>query len=300
MKQKQIARLLARYRVTDGDKFKLDKYKPDDTAGQIVDQREADSLLADGVARLAALQSRLYARNSWRMLVVLQGMDAGGKDGTIRHVLTGVNPQGVQVSAFKQPGPEELAHDFLWRIHAKTPPAGVIGSFNRSHYEEVLVCRVHPELLTHQHLPNHREGFASPPGEKFWRHRLEDIAAFEKYLARQGVVIVKIYLHLSCDEQKRRFLSRIDSHDKNWKFSPADLAERAYWDAHQSAAEAAIAATAAPHAPWYIVPADHKWFTHLVVVEALVDALSGLNLHYPTLSPEDQSRLEAARHALES
>jgi PPK2 family polyphosphate:nucleotide phosphotransferase len=300
MKPKQIARLLDRYRVTDGEKFTLADCKPEDTAHHIVDEKEADSLLADGIARLAALQARLYARASWRLLVVLQSMDAGGKDGTIRHVLTGVNPQGVQVSAFKQPGPEELAHDFLWRIHAKTPAAGMIGIFNRSHYEEVLVCRVHPELLTHQHLPNHREGFAKPPGEKFWRHRLEDIAAWEKYLTRQGVVIVKFYLHLSRDEQKRRFLERIDSHDKNWKFSAADLAERDFWDAHQAAAEAAIAATAAPHAPWYVVPADHKWFCHLVVVEALIDALSGLDLHYPTLSPEDQSRLAAARHTLES
>jgi PPK2 family polyphosphate:nucleotide phosphotransferase len=300
MKPKQIARLLERYRVTDGDKFKLDKYEPNDTAGQLVDQREADSLLADGITRLAALQSRLYARNSWRMLVVLQSMDAGGKDGTIRHVLTGVNPQGVQVTAFKQPGPEELAHDFLWRVHARTPPAGMIGIFNRSHYEEVLVCRVHPELLMHQHLPNHREGLSSPPGEKFWRHRLDDIAAFEKYLARQGVVIVKLYLHLSRGEQKRRFLERIDNHDKNWKFSAADLAERAFWDTYQSAAESAIAATAAPHAPWYVVPADNKWFTHLVVVEALADALAGLDLHYPTLSPEDQSRLEDARRTLEA
>jgi len=299
LKPKQIAELLERYRVTGGKKFKLDKYDPNDTAHHIVDHTDAENLLADGVARLAALQNRLYARNSWRMLVVLQSTDAGGKDGTIRHVLTGVNPQGVHVTSFKQPGPEELAHDFLWRIHAHTPEAGMISIFNRSHYEEVMVCRVHPELLTHQHLPNHREGFSSPPGEKFWRHRLEDIANFEKYLCRQGVVIVKLFLHLSRDEQKRRFLARIDSHDKNWKFSAADLKERESWDLYQSAFESAITATATEHAPWYIVPADNKWFTHLVVVEALIDALSDLNLHYPTLSPEDQSNLQAARKTLE-
>jgi polyphosphate kinase 2 (PPK2 family) len=175
----------------------------------------------------------------------------------------------------------------------------MIGIFNRSHYEEVLVCRVHPELLQHQHLPNHREGFSSPPGDKFWRHRLDDIANWEKYLCRQGVVVVKLFLNLSRDEQKRRFLDRIDSPDKNWKFSAADLKERESWDAYQAAFQSAIAATATDYAPWYIVPADNKWFTHLVVVEALIDALSALNLHYPTLSPEDQSRLQDARKALE-
>jgi PPK2 family polyphosphate:nucleotide phosphotransferase len=300
LKPKQIRALLERYRVTDGKKFNLDKYDPTDTAHHIVDHADAEKLLADGVTRLAALQNRLYARNSWRMLVVLQSMDAGGKDGTIRHVLTGVNPQGVHVTSFKQPGPQELAHDFLWRVHAHTPEAGMIGIFNRSHYEEVLVCRVHPELLVHQHLPNHREGFSSPPGEKFWRHRLEDIANWEKYLCRQGVVIVKLYLHLSREEQKSRFLARIDSHDKNWKFSDADLKERNFWQQYQSAFESAITATATDYAPWYIVPADNKWFTHLVVVEALIDALSGLDLHYPALSPEDHARLQAARRALEA
>jgi PPK2 family polyphosphate:nucleotide phosphotransferase len=296
MKPKKIARLLDRYRVTNGEKFRLADYKPDDTDCHAIDHDDANKLLADGISRLSALQSRLYARNTWRMLVVLQGMDAGGKDGTIRHVLTGVNPQGVDITPFKQPGPEDLAHDFLWRVHAKIPPAGMIGIFNRSHYEEVMVCRVHPELLTHQHLP----ADTLPPGEKFWRHRLDDIANFEKYLSRQGVVVVKFYLHLSQEEQKRRLLARIDDHDKNWKFSASDLSERQYWDAHQSAAESAIGGTAAPHAPWYVVPADHKWFLHFVVVEALIAALNPLDLHYPTLSPESQSRLQQARQTLES
>jgi PPK2 family polyphosphate:nucleotide phosphotransferase len=221
-------------------------------------------------------------------------MDAGGKDGTIRHVMTGVNPQGVHINSFKQPSAEELAHDFLWRVHAHTPPSGIIGIFNRSHYEEVLTCRVHPDLLARQHLP------PGPRGEKFWRHRLADIAAFEKYLSRQGVVIVKIFLHLSRAEQKRRLLARIDDHDKNWKFSASDMTERGFWDAHQDAAEAAIAGTAAPHAPWFVVPADHKWFAHLVVVEALVAALANLDLHYPALSPDATTRLQAARQVLES
>jgi PPK2 family polyphosphate:nucleotide phosphotransferase len=300
MKPKQIAKLLGRYRITDGEKFRLSDHDPGDLAHHIVDQKDADALLADGVARLAALQARLYAQNDWRVLAVFQAMDAGGKDGTIRHVMTGVNPQGVDISSFKQPGPEDLAHDFLWRIHAKIPQAGMIGIFNRSHYEEVLVCRVHPELLGRQHLPHFHDGDVSAAGDKFWRHRLADIAAFEKYLSRQGVVILKFYLHLSRGEQKSRFLARIDDHDKNWKFSASDLSERGFWDAHQHAAQAAIAATATPYAPWFVVPADHKWFTHLVVVEALVDALARLDLHYPTLSPEATADLQAARAKLEA
>ncbi len=227
------------------------------------------------------------------MLAVFQGMDAGGKDGTIRHVMTGVNPQGVLVTSFKQPGPEDLAHDFLWRVHKAVPQRGHIGIFNRSHYEEVLVCRVHPALLDAQKLPD------GVRGKKFWKHRLDDIANFEKFLTRQGLVVVKFFLHLSKDEQRRRFLSRIDEPAKNWKFSTADLKERAFWDEYQNAYEAAIAATATPNAPWFIVPADHKWFAHLVVVEAMVQALEGLNLKDPSPSPEECARLQAARITLE-
>jgi PPK2 family polyphosphate:nucleotide phosphotransferase len=250
--------------------------------------------LADGVRRLALLQERLYAQDRWGLLAIFQGMDGGGKDGTIRHVLTGVNPQGVQVTSFKQPGPNEIVHDYLWRTHAAIPERGRIGIHNRSHYEEVLVCRVHPAIIDKQKLPD------AVRGGKFWKHRLDDITNFEKYLARQGLVQLKFFLHLSKDEQKRRFLDRIDTPNKNWKFSSADLAERAYWDAYQDAYEEAIAGTATPHAPWFVVPADHKWFTHLIVVEAMVDALERLDLALPSPPPEECARLHAARAALEA
>ncbi|HTZ70751.1 MAG TPA: polyphosphate kinase 2 family protein [Acetobacteraceae bacterium] len=294
MKAKQIDRLLSRYRVMDGKKFGLKNHPSDDLDCGIIAPGDAEAALADGVARLAAQQVKLYAESQWSLLAVFQGMDASGKDGTIRHVLTGVNPQGVQATSFKAPGPETLAHDFLWRIHAAVPQRGRIGIFNRSHYEDVLVTRVHPELLDKAGLP------AEVRGKKFWQHRLEDIAAFERYLARQGVVILKFYLHLSKDEQKRRFLARIDEAEKNWKFSTADLHERDFFDDYTDAFEKAIEATAAPHAPWYIVPADHKWFAHLVVVEALVDALARLNLREPSLPPEEQARLREARVKLEA
>jgi PPK2 family polyphosphate:nucleotide phosphotransferase len=292
MKSKDLARLVHRFRVTDGHGFKLKNYAPDDLAGHDVDKGEADALLADGVKRLAALQDRLAAQSEWALLMSLQGMDAGGKDGTIRHVMTGVNPQGVQVTSFKQPSAEELSHDFLWRTHRALPPRGKIGIHNRSHYEEVLVCRVHPELLDKQGLP------AELRGHKFWKHRLEDIANAELYLARQGTVQLKFFLHLSKGEQKNRFLSRIDTPDKNWKFSSADLTERGFWDDYQAAYEAAIAATAAPHAPWFIIPADHKWFAHLVVVEALVAALEHLDLKLPSPPAEECARLQEARAKL--
>jgi len=294
MKPKDIKRLLARYRVTSGDDFKLKHFDPQDGGGTSVSKEEAASLLADGVSRLAALQARLYAQDRWGMLAIFQAMDAAGKDGTISHVMTGVNPQGVEVTSFKQPGPEELGHDFLWRTHRRIPARGRIGIHNRSHYEEVLVCRVHPELLDRQHLPDAvRDG-------KFWKNRLRDIAAFEAYLGRQGLVQTKFFLNLSKDEQKRRFLTRIDAPEKNWKFSSADLAEREYWEQYQNAYEAAIAATAAPHAPWYVVPADHKWFTHLIVVEAMVDALEHLNLKLPSIPTDEYARLQAARVKLEA
>ncbi len=289
----KIAALLDKYRVTRAAGFKLKHYDPADQGGDAVAKAEADALLADGVTRLAALQTRLYAQDRWALLMTLQAMDAAGKDGTIKHVMTGVNPQGVVVTPFKQPGPDALEHDFLWRVHQAVPPRGRIGIFNRSHYEEVLVCRVHPELLDKQGLPD------AVRGKKFWRHRLEDIAAFEKYLARQGVAQVKFFLHLSKDEQKKRFLARIDTPDKNWKFSTADLKERASWDAYQDAYEAAIAATAAEDAPWYVVPADHKWFTHLIVVEALVAALEALDLKVPAMAEAAREALTQARAKLE-
>lgn len=293
MKPQDMRKLLGRYRIDDGDGFKLKNYSTVDPDCLAISPDDSKTLLADGVDRLAKLQTKLYAQDNWAMLAVFQGMDAGGKDGTIRHVMTGVNPQGVLVTSFKQPGPEDLAHDFLWRVHKAVPQRGHIGIFNRSHYEEVLVCRVHPALLDAQKLPD------GVRGKKFWKHRLDDIANFEKFLTRQGLVVLKFFLHLSKDEQRRRFLSRIDEPAKNWKFSTADLKERAYWDAYQDAYEQTIAATATANAPWFIVPADHKWFAHLVVVEAMVQALDGLNLKDPSPSPEECSRLQAARVTLE-
>ncbi len=294
MKSKEIAALLDQYRVTSGTDFKLKRFSPSDQGGHEITKEAADALLADGVARLSALQTRLYAQDRWALLASFQAMDAAGKDGTIKHVMTGINPQGVQVTSFKQPGPEALDHDFLWRIHAVVPPRGRIGIFNRSHYEEVLVCRVHPELIDKQMLPD------AVRGKKFWKHRLADIAAFETYLARQGVAQVKFFLHLSRDEQKRRFLARIDTPDKNWKFSAADLKERGFWEIYQDAYEEAIGASAAPHAPWYVVPADHKWFTHLIVVEAMIAALEDLDLKEPVAPPSQVAALQAARAALEA
>ncbi len=291
MKPKAARKLLERYRVTDGAAFRLADHDPADGGGGIVDHDELDALLADGVARLSELQGRLYAADTWSLLVVLQAMDAAGKDGTIKHVMTGVNPQGVVVTPFKQPGPEDLAHGFLWRVHAHAPAAGRIAVFNRSHYEDVLVARVHPELLDHAHLPAGLHG-----GKKFWRHRLEDISAFETYLVHQGTAVIKIFLHVSREEQKRRFLSRIDTPHKNWKFSAADIKERDYWDEYQTAYEQAIAATATAHAPWYVVPADNKLFAHLVVAEAMIDALSGMELEEPS-PPEAECKLLAEAKA---
>ena len=294
MKPRNIAALLEKYRVTDGRDFKLKHYSPEDQGGPGITKEAADALLADGVARLSVLQTRLYAQDRWALLAAFQAMDAAGKDGTIKHVMTGINPQGVQVTSFKQPGPEALDHDFLWRVHDVVPKRGQIGIFNRSHYEEVLVCRVHPELIDKQMLPE------AVRGKKFWKHRLEDIAAFEAYLARQGVAQAKFFLHVSREEQKRRFLARIDTPNKNWKFSLADLKERSFWDAYQDAYEDAIAATAAPHAPWFVVPADHKWFTHLIVVEAMIAALEALKLKEPVAPPAQLAELQAARASLEA
>jgi PPK2 family polyphosphate:nucleotide phosphotransferase len=292
MKRKAAQRMLARYRVTAGKGFRLKDHDPDDIAAGIVAKADAPALLADGVARLSALQELLYPHASWSLLCIFQAMDAAGKDGTIKHVMSGVNPQGVQVTSFKAPGPEELAHDFMWRIWLRLPERGHIGIFNRSHYEEVLVVRVHKELLRGQRLPEELDG------KRIWEHRLEDIAAFERYLARQGTPVLKFFLNISRDEQKRRFLERLDDPDKNWKFSTSDIVERGFWDAYMAAYEAAIAATAAPHAPWYVVPANNKWFTRLVVVEAMIDALKALDLKPMEAQAPDRIRLDEARRRL--
>ncbi len=294
LSRKQLGRLLDRYRVTKGKGFRLKDHDPGDTAGNLIAHDQAEALLAAGVGRLAELQEKLYAQDRWSALCVFQAIDAAGKDGTIKHVMSGVNPAGVQVTSFKAPGPEELAHDFLWRSVRALPARGRIGIFNRSHYEEVLVVRVHPEILGRQHLPTELVG------KKLWDQRLRAIAGFERYLARQGTVVLKFFLHLSKDEQKRRFLSRLDEKDKHWKFSTADLAEREHWDAYQAAYQEAIAATAAPWAPWFVVPADHKWFTRLVVSAALIEALDRLDLRIPKLAPDAEAALDAARVKLET
>jgi PPK2 family polyphosphate:nucleotide phosphotransferase len=294
LSRKQARKILDRYRVTSGKGFRLKDYDPADTAGHLIPRAQADARLALGVEHLAALQEKLYAQNRWAMLCVFQAMDAAGKDGTIKHVMSGVNPQGVQVTSFKAPSSEALAHDFLRRCILALPERGRIGIFNRSHHEEVLVVRVHQEILAKQHLP------PELVGKKLWEQRMDSIVAFERHLARQGTVVLKFFLHVSKAEQKRRFLERLQDKDKHWKFSTSDLAERAFWDAYQNAYQEAIAATAAPEAPWFIVPADNKWFTRLIVVEAMIEALEALDLRIPAPTEAEQAALEAALRKLES
>ena len=292
MKRKRMRQLLERCRIMSGQGFRLKDHDPDDVAEGLVDRRDSQALLAEGVARLSALQELLYPHGRWALLCIFQAMDAAGKDGTIKHVMSGVNPQGVQVTSFKQPGPEELAHDFLWRISRRLPERGTIGIFNRSHYEEVLVVRLHDEVLAAERLP------AGLDGKHIWDQRLEDIAGFERYLARQGTVVLKFFLNISFEEQKRRFFERLEDPNKNWKFSASDIAERAYWNAYMDAYEAAITATAAPHAPWFVVPANNKWFTRLVVVGAMIEALEALDLKPREMQAPDRIRLAEARRRL--
>ncbi|NMJ42165.1 polyphosphate kinase 2 family protein [Roseomonas sp. JC162] len=289
---KGTGKLLDRFRVTSGKGFRLKNCDPGDTGGLDVQKDHAADMLQRGVERLAELQDMLYAQDRWSVLCIFQAMDAAGKDGVIKHVFSGVNPQGCQVHSFKAPTPVDLDHDFLWRHSTALPERGRIGIHNRSWYEEVLVVRVHPDFLAGQKLP------PSVVGKTIWEERLEDIAAYERYLSRQGTVVLKFFLNVSREEQKRRFLSRIDEPEKNWKFSANDVAERAHWDAYMRAYEAAIRGTAARHAPWFVVPADAKWFTRLVVVAAIVEALEGLDLHYPKVSKAQKAALEVARKAL--
>ena len=249
-------------------------------------------MLAQGVEWLAEEQDKLYAQDRWSVLLVFQAMDAAGKDGTIKHVMSGVNPQGCQVYSFKAPSPEELDHDFLWRTTRCLPERGRIGIFNRSYYEEVLVVRVHEAILARQKLP------PELVTKRIWDERLEDIAAFERYLARNGTVILKFFLHVSRKEQKERFMERLEQPEKNWKFAAADVHERRYWDDYMEAYEDAIRATAAKHAPWYVVPADNKWFTRMVVAAAIVEALEKLDLEYPKIDAATKKELAAARAAL--
>lgn len=293
MKDSKARDISRRYRIADGRKFRLKDVDPGDTAG--VDSKDgAVEQLEKGVARVAELQDRLYAQDHWAVLLVFQAMDAAGKDGTIKHVMSGVNPQGCQVYSFKAPSVEELDHDFLWRSARCLPERGRIGIFNRSYYEEVLVVRVHPEFLAKQHLP------PALVTKRIWEERYEDINAHESYLSRNGVLIRKFFLHVSRKEQKKRFLERLDAPEKNWKFAAGDVHERQHWGEYQEAYEEMIRATATKHAPWYVVPADNKWFTRLVVMSAVIDALESLDLAYPEVSPDARKELDAARALLEN
>lgn len=291
MKLDQIAK---RFRIDKPETFKLAAHDPADTAGLSIDKDDAKDLLKEGIEKLSDLQEKLYADNSWSVLVVLQAMDAAGKDSLIEHVMSGVNPQGVQVFSFKQPSQEELDHDFLWRIAQRVPERGRIGIFNRSHYEEVLAVRVHPEYLKAQRLPD------KPNGKDIWHQRFDDIRGFEKHLARNGTLILKFFLNVSRGEQRKRFLDRIDEPAKRWKFSTADVKERALWPKYMEAYEDAIRETSTPDAPWYVVPADHKWFSRLVVAAAIVDAIEGLKLEFPKVEGAALEELEKAKGMLKA
>jgi PPK2 family polyphosphate:nucleotide phosphotransferase len=283
---------IAKYRIEQGKKFDLKDFDPGDTAGLDIDKGEAKDMLRDDVKRLADLQERLYAEDRWALLVIFQAMDAAGKDSAIKHVMSGVNPQGCQVHSFKQPSAQELDHDFLWRTTKALPERGRIGVFNRSYYEEVLVVRVHPEFLKGQKLP------ARLVTDNLWEQRFEDIRDFERHMTRNGTKILKFFLHVSKDEQRKRFLDRIEEPAKRWKFSLGDVAERALWDRYMEAYEDAIRNTASPDAPWFVVPADHKWFTRLVVARAMAEALEALDLKFPKVEGSALLALEKARKEL--
>ena len=285
------AKFIKPFRVERGKHFRLKDYDPGETLGLEAGKESAERL-QKGIEEMAELQGRLYAQGRWGVLVILQAMDAAGKDGVVKHVMSGVNPQGCQVHAFKEPTPEELDHDFLWRANKCLPGCGYIGIFNRSYYEEVLVVRVHKEVLEKEHIPK------SLITKHLWKERYEDINSFERHLARNGVVLRKFFLNLSKDEQKARFLDRLKEPEKNWKLSPADVRERGRWDDYMTAYEEMITHTATEHAPWYVVPADNKWFTRLVVAEVILDTLEKLKPEYPTLDAEQRKQLAAARAAL--
>jgi PPK2 family polyphosphate:nucleotide phosphotransferase len=290
---KPARKLAKRYRVTKGKKFHLKDIEPSDTAWLEADDKpRVKEALQMGVEALAGLQDMLYAQDRWAVLLIFQAMDAAGKDGVIKHVMSGINPQGCQVASFKAPSDEELDHDFLWRCNKLLPERGRIGIFNRSYYEEVLVVRVHDELLKKQRLP--KELIT----KSIWQERFEDIRAYERYLSRNGVLIRKFFLHVSPDEQKRRFLERIDNPEKNWKFSTRDAHERGHWKEYMSHYEDMIRHTATELAPWYVVPADNKWFTRVVVAAVITEALATLDLHYPEVDKEQLAELAAAKEAL--
>ena len=288
----RIQRYVDPFRISTGKGFRLKEFDPADTCGLALGKGEAADLLARGTQWLAEEQDMLYAQDRWSLLLVFQAMDAAGKDGTIKHVMSGVNPQGCQVFSFKQPSREDLDHDFMWRYVKCLPERGRIGIFNRSYYEEVLVVRVHPEVLSRQRLP------AASVGKRIWDERLADIAHFEDYLTRQGTIILKFLLHVSRAEQKKCFMQRLERPQKHWKFSAADIRERGFWDDYMHAFEQAIRATATADAPWFVVPADNKWFTRLVVAAAIVEAVERLELSYPKIDAAKKKELAAARMAL--
>jgi len=290
---KQASRYAGAFRVTDGSEFRLSQVDPDDTLDFDADDKpKAEEALACGVETLAKLQDKLYAQDRWAILVIFQAMDAAGKDSAIKHVLSGINPQGCEVSSFKAPSAEELDHDFLWRCAKRVPERGRIGIFNRSYYEETLVVRVHQEYLAGQKLP------PKTKPKDLWQQRFEDISNFERYLTHNGTLVLKFFLHVSKKEQQQRFLERIDNPAKNWKFSINDVKEREHWDEYMHAYEETVRNTASKYAPWYVVPADHKWFTRLVVAAAIVDKMNALELEYPTLGKEELKGLEQAKQAL--
>jgi len=287
-------KLVKPYRVDEPDKFRLAQVDPADCCGLSIDKDEAKTMLADGIRRLADLQERLYAQDRYAVLVIFQAMDAAGKDSAIKHVMSGINPQGCAVHAFKAPSAEELDHDFLWRCAQRLPERGRIGIFNRSYYEETLVVRVHPEILVRQKLP------PAVVTDRIWEQRFKDIRAFERHLAHNGTIILKFFLHISREEQRKRFLARIDEPAKRWKFSMGDVTERALWDKYMACYEDTIRHTSRPQAPWFAVPADNKWFARLVIAAALVETLEALDLKFPKVEGEALAELEKARKALMS
>ena len=290
---KQAKKYSEPFRITDGKSFRLKQVDPANTLSFDSDDKpKAQQALEAGVKLLAELQDKLYAQDRWAVLIIFQAMDAAGKDGAIKHVMSGVNPQGCEVSSFKAPSAEELDHDFLWRCSKRVPERGRIGIFNRSYYEETLVVRVHQNFLDAQKLP------PDVRTKDLWKRRYHDIANFERYLAHNGVLVLKFFLHVSKEEQRQRFLARIDDAGKNWKFSLNDVHEREHWDEYMDAYEDTIRHTASKHAPWYVVPADNKWFTRLVVASAIVTNLNALDLDYPTLNEEELTKLAEAKQAL--
>ena len=292
MSSLKLAKLLEPYRIENGRKFRLKQVDPADTSGLSLDHEAASELLKECIEQLAELQECLYAERRWGVLVIFQAMDAAGKDSVIKHVMSGINPQGCRVYSFRKPSEDELDHDYMWRYLSRIPERGHIGLFSRSYYEEVLVVRVERELLKREHIPG---PLVSP---KIWRQRYEDIAGTERYFARNGIAVCKFFLHVSKAEQRQRFIDRLNQPDKHWKFSPADLASRAHWDAYMQAYEEMIQGTATRESPWHVVPADNKWFTRLVVAAALIEKMKSLNPHYPEPSAELKRQIKAARAAL--